>query len=591
VSDETVALPETPTPPPAKEGRSLLEPERRVPRWFTRGALVVLSLIALLFVVVLAWGVDTRIHEDNAARGATVAGRDVGGMSRDDVEAVLNGVNTDLARQPVTIATPGGTLDTTAGELGLTLDVDRTADAVFELGRDEPLIQRPVHWVGGLFGERRAPATYRVNRALAEYRLQGVAAGNASPAAEPTIEVAADGWHVVPGSTGKALDLDAIVEDMASELQAQGLASIELSAEPVTKAPQFSDADAQALADEADRLTNRSLTIKVENQSAEVNADLLRSFFEPTMSEDALGLRVKKVRLGEWLDQTFAGLHVAPRNASFDLAPGPVVKPAANGKSCCTDEAAHQFRAALEAEQASVTLETKVLEPALTTAEANALGIKEPVSTFTTPHACCQSRVANIHRFADLIRGAVILPGETFSLNEYVGERTPEKGFVEAPAIYAGVEVHDIGGGVSQFATTSFNAAFFAGLDYEEYQSHSIYISRYPYGREATISWPSPDLKIINSSPYGILVWPTYTDTSLTVTFWSTHWVDVEQTGQSEAGIAHGCTRVTTERTRRFLDPSEAERIRGGPPEGGEAPNEVIDTVFAIYQPAEGVLC
>ena len=125
------------------------------------------------------------------------------------------------------------------------------------------------------------------------------------------------------------------------------------------------------------------------------------------------------------------------------------------------------------------------------------------------------------------MRGHVILPGETFSVNGFVGKRTADRGFVDAPVIYNATEAHDIGGGVSQFATTMFNASFFAGLDLVEYQSHSIYISRYPRGREATISWPAPDLKVKNSSPYGILLWPTYDETTLTVHMYSTHYVDV----------------------------------------------------------------
>ena len=81
-------------------------------------------------------------------------------------------------------------------------------------------------------------------------------------------------------------------------------------------------------------------------------------------------------------------------------------------------------------------------------------------------------------------------------------------------AIENGVLVDTVGGGISQFATTTFNAAFFGGLDLVEYQSHSIYISRYPYGREATLSFPKPDLVIGNNTPYGVLIWPTYTGTS-----------------------------------------------------------------------------
>ena len=67
---------------------------------------------------------------------------------------------------------------------------------------------------------------------------------------------------------------------------------------------------------------------------------------------------------------------------------------------------------------------------------------------------------------ADYVRGAVIEPGETFSINDYVGQRTVAQGFVDAPIIDDGNEFDtDVGGGVSQFATTAFNAAFFAGLD------------------------------------------------------------------------------------------------------------------------------
>ena len=77
-----------------------------------------------------------------------------------------------------------------------------------------------------------------------------------------------------------------------------------------------------------------------------------------------------------------------------------------------------------------------------------------------------------------------------------MGERTLAKGFVEAPVIDAEYKFgKDVGGGVSQFSTTLFNAAFFAGLDITTYGMHGIYISRYPYGREATLDYPSLDLK------------------------------------------------------------------------------------------------
>ena len=131
----------------------------------------------------------------------------------------------------------------------------------------------------------------------------------------------------------------------------------------------------------------------------------------------------------------------------------------------------------------------------------------------------------------------------------------------------------DVGGGVSQFATTLFNAALFAGLDFGEYQSHSLYISRYPRGHEATISYPHPDLQVVNNTPYGVMIWPEYTDTSITVRLYSTRHIDV-QLGEPTPAPAGRCTRWTTPRTRTYPD--------------GRVEH---DTVHATYRPGEGISC
>ena len=98
-----------------------------------------------------------------------------------------------------------------------------------------------------------------------------------------------------------------------------------------------------------------------------------------------------------------------------------------------------------------------------------------------------------------------------------------------------------------------FNAAYFGGLDIVEYQAHSEHFQRYPRGREATMGYPNPDLKIHNNTPYGIMIRTSYTDTSVTVTLWSTPYITAEQTGISESPSGVGCPTVTTTRTRTWL--------------------------------------
>ena len=177
-----------------------------------------------------------------------------------------------------------------------------------------------------------------------------------------------------------------------------------------------------------------------------------------------------------------------------------------------------------------------VAKPEFSTKDAKALGIDEQVSTFTTYFPYAEYRNINIGRAAEIIDGTVLKPGETFSLNGTVGERTRANGFTEGFIISDGIFKEDLGGGVSQVATTTFNAAFFAGLEDVEHKPHSFYIDRYPVGREATVAWPTVDLKFTNDTPYGVLIstslQPSTPSSSgaLTVSMWSTNYWDITAT-------------------------------------------------------------
>jgi len=161
------------------------------------------------------------------------------------------------------------------------------------------------------------------------------------------------------------------------------------------------------------------------------------------------------------------------------------------------------------------------MNPAFSTRKAAELRVEELVSSFTTYHSCCQDRVDNIHRAADLIDNTLIKPGETFSLNHALGERTSDKGFKKAGTIIDGQMEDSIGGGISQFTTTLHNAVYWGGYEIIEHQPHSIYFTRYPVGIEATINWPSLDYVFRNDTSYGLLIDTSYTDTSITISLYS----------------------------------------------------------------------
>jgi vancomycin resistance protein YoaR len=226
------------------------------------------------------------------------------------------------------------------------------------------------------------------------------------------------------------------------------------------------------------------------------------------------------------------GAGTPAKDASFSFVSGaPVVQPGVPGTAADLSHLGTEIIGVLgQAPPRQFVVPTNTTQPKVTTQDIENLGIKEVVSTFTTHHPCCAARVTNIHTIANIVNGHIIMPGQTFSLNAFVGQRDAKRGFVEAPEINDGLFENSIGGGVSQFATTIYNAAFFAGLKDVEHHPHSYYISRYPAGREATVSWPSPNLIFTNDEPTAIYIQTSYTGTSVTVTFWGTKYYDVTST-------------------------------------------------------------
>ncbi|MGH2451582.1 MAG: VanW family protein, partial [Candidatus Limnocylindria bacterium] len=171
--------------------------------------------------------------------------------------------------------------------------------------------------------------------------------------------------------------------------------------------------------------------------------------------------------------------------------------------------------------RAKVSLTT--LPAAFSTRDAKALGIRRQLTSFTTDMGeSSANRIWNVHLLGDYLDGTIIKPGQTFSYNERVGPRTIERGFREGQMIFGGVLIPSIGGGVCQTATTIFNAAFEAGLPVKNRINHSFYISHYPVGRDATVSWGGPDLVFKNDLDKAILIKVSYTNATFTVSFYGT---------------------------------------------------------------------
>ena len=215
-------------------------------------------------------------------------------------------------------------------------------------------------------------------------------------------------------------------------------------------------------------------------------------------------------------------------------------------------------------------------EPELSTQAAKDLHVDYLLYRATTFYSCCgdwmnQNRIKNIKRIAEEANGALVMPGETWSLNEYVGQRTIEDGYFRAGAIIGPIvqccdHPANIGGGVSQFATTLYNAVFFSGMKDIAHTPHTLHFPRYPMGREATLGFPTPDVVFQNTTDAAVLIQAEADDTSVTVRFYGNNGgIEVESGSVRPAQLGRPA-RVLRRRTRRWTPTPKPNQTSTGKP-------------------------
>jgi vancomycin resistance protein YoaR len=329
-------------------------------------------------------------------------------------------------------------------------------------------------------------------------------------------------FSIIPSQPGDAVDVNVLVAalEKAARTGARTLSPALTHVEPTltTPAAETAVAEAQTLVAEPVALTFKdqevgSLTPQrlAKLVRFRVGVESFRVGFDPQRVAKAV-----EPMLAQWRQRAI--------NARFVVDGKHVrISPSRPGLAVDGRWAADSIAAAAGSSISRASVRLKEIRADLTTNEAKKLGIRQQISTFTTDMGPSSSnRIHNVQLMANYIDGTIVRPGQSFSFNESVGPRTPERGFLEGQMIIGSLLLPAIGGGVCQTATTLFNNAFELGLPILERHNHSFYISHYPMGRDATVSWGGPDFAFKNDLKTGILIKTTYTSSTLTFSFYGT---------------------------------------------------------------------
>ena len=506
--------------------------------WVAGGALVAVGAV---------YGAGYALAGTSLPRNTTVEGVAVGGLSREDAEARLRAELEPRASADVTLTAGEKSLTLPAAEYGLGVDY---AASVAQAGGEASLDPRDIFetLVGGVSHEAvstrdDAKLTAAASELAKDFDSEPADAKVAFDGAKPVLTEGIDGAVVDPGATADAV--------AAAYLSATSVDAVVTTTEPDVT----TDEARTALDDVAKPAVSDPITVKAGSKSFTITPAMIAKSLSFDTEDGELTSSLDGKKLLEQASTAMRGLGLkSPRDATIRLVGGkPTVVPHVDGRGVGADDLKTAVEPVLT-KTSGRTVEVPVTEQkaTFTTSDARKLGVKEVTGSFTTSYPGTAYRVNNIGKAARLINGTFLKPGEQFSMNKTLGFRSTANGWMEGGAIDGGQVVQRMGGGISQATTTTFNAIFFAGLKDVYHKPHSLYFSRYPMGREATLDWYSVDLKFENDTPYGVVLqaWTTGstgTQGTITVRVWSTKQYTIKATPPVKSNVrSPGPAKVST---------------------------------------------
>lgn len=493
-----------------------------------RRVLFLLVPLVILALPLVIYAIDRATSSDEVARNVQVAGVEVGGLTETDATLAVEAHEQRLRQSTGVFVVNGSTFKLSPIAIGLSTDTSGAVQAAMEARRDGNPFENFLAWLRSFSTPVEVPLDVSMDDEAVDATLDDwEAAAIPNAAFDGDVYVRDDEVVTEYPREGERIDRTTAVPAISAEMGTLDKSGVTLDV--VVAEPSLTTDDIDAAADEMRRMIDDPVTLRATEIAFRATfspgqlASAVRA--DPTPDGSAMDVSFDRDRILEILEPRRTEYEIPPVDAAFDIDAETDrirVIPSRSGTVLAVDELLVELERAALGDGTGVFPLLVGAEPEFTTEEASSYTELELLSEATTNHPAGEDRVINIQQMADDVDGSIVQPGDTWSINETVGQRTEAKGYVAAPAIINGEPYccdhpANIGGGVSQFGTTLFNAVFYACLEDVEHRPHSLSFSRYPRGIEATLGYPKPDVIFRNNTDAPIIIKTLYTDTSITV--------------------------------------------------------------------------
>lgn len=541
-------------------------------------------LVGLVLIAGIAYAWDVAANQDKIPRAVSVNGVDISAMDRtaavEKLEDELAGVETE----PVSVTSGDLHTDLVPSESGLALDNQRAVDNI-----EEPSLNPFTRLYSFFRSTRDIPVETNVDEAQLQPALDRVKKDLSTDPVDGMLELNNGELKVTDPKLGQTVDAGTLHNAVTDNwLDSEGV-----NVDPEEVEPAINDAAIEAMrTGDAAKALDNPITLKAKNNvSATLNKPEIAQFTSIEKKDGKLKLAVDTNRAQELLAERSEGADVPGVNAKISFnGNDKQITPSEDGEIIDWEPTMKDFDKRVTGDDREWDATYKPDPAEFTTDDAKKATFNDTVGEFTTEGYSAASG-KNIELVAQQVNGAVVNPGETFSLNGHTGPRGTAQGYVESGIIIDGHSGSAVGGGISQFATTLYNAAYFAGMEDTAHTPHSYYISRYPAGREATVYEGAIDLQFTNTFNTPVRIETDFGGGKITVRLKGTKTVDVEsvnngrwaKTEPQRKSVSEDCLPssgapgFTTSDTRVIKDLSGKEISR--------------ETTTTVYDPQPIVTC
>ena len=477
------------------------------------------------------------LYSDRVPRDTQVAGVDVGGLSAPEAKDRLAEELGPRAAEPIELTAADASTTLDPADAGLSFDAAATVDSLTGFSLD------PMRLWAHLTGSEQADPVVDVDDAKLDAAVARVADALRTEPVDGTVGFADGKAVATDAADGAALRTDEAADLLADDWLVQD-DPFELPTEAI--APEITQEETDAALAQARTVVSAPVVVHVGDQEAELAPTALAgaTSFQPV--DGALAPTTDGEALVDAIVDQTDDLLTAPEEAHFEFVGGrPTVVGGEPGTTLDPEAVAKAVQDAALGDDREATVELVQQDPENTAEALEKLGVTEVVSEFSTPLTSEPIRTKNLERGAQLVTGTLIKPGETFSLVDTLSPIDASNGYYSAGVVSNGVHTDAVGGGLSQMATTTYNAGFFAGFEDVTHRPHSYWFSRYPAGREATIYVGSIDMQFKNDTPYGAVMQAWVGGGKLHVRIWSTKYYDEVKTWSSDKTSVVPATVVT----------------------------------------------